>query len=126
MSVSGYLETSIFRRRVLAHRIIWKMVYGTEPDTIDHLNGDKSDNCIKNLRSISQTLNSRNQALRKNNTSGVLGVRWEARLHKWHSRINVNRKTVHLGVYASFDEAVAARKAAEREHGFHPNHGRAA
>jgi hypothetical protein len=122
----GYLETSIFNRRVLAHRVVWKMVHGEEPRMIDHIDGDRSNNRLSNLRSVTQFENGKNARIRKNNTSGVMGVRWEERLGKWHCRINVNYRTIHLGVFDQFDEAVAARKAAEIEYGFHRNHGRAA
>lgn len=124
-TANGYLETSIFRRRVLAHRAIWKIVHGVDPQVIDHIDGDKRNNRIENLRNVSQIENGQNHVRRRNNTSGVMGVRWDDRRLKWHTRINLKYRSIFLGYFVSFDDAVAARKAAEIEYGFHQNHGRA-
>lgn len=122
-SAAGYLETSIWSRRVYAHRVIWKLVHGVDAADIDHVNGDRADNRLSNLRNVSHAANGKNMKVRKNNTSGVMGVRWEERLGKWHARIMPGRRNIHLGVFDSFDDAVAARRAAEVRYGYHPNHG---
>jgi hypothetical protein len=109
-----------------AHRLAWLYVHEEWPEHIDHINGDKSDNRIANLRSVSNAENRKNQATRKDNTSGVQGVVWDKQTGKWTVRINVNSKTLNLGRYAEFEDAVARRKQAEIDFGFHPNHGRAA
>lgn len=122
----GYCQGAIFGERFLAHRVIWKMVYDTDPIEIDHINGVRSDNRIENLRSVTALINMKNIHTTRRGLSGVVGVNWSAGLGKWRVRINVDRREVHIGEFIDFDEAVAARKAAEREYGFHPNHGRAA
>jgi hypothetical protein len=120
----GYRRGTVFYTNLKAHRVIWALVHGEWPaDQIDHINGDPSDNRICNLRSVSNAENSRNSARPINNTSGVRGVYWHQSKNKWRARIG---KNISLGYFADFDEAVAARKAAEAERGYHPNHGRAA
>ena len=121
-TASGYLETSVFKRRLLAHRVIWKWVHGEEPDEIDHINGDRADNRLVNLRSVHHEANGRNLARRKNNTSGATGVSRYG--NRWLARICPSRRTIYIGIFDSFDEAVAARRAAEVAYDYHPNHGR--
>lgn len=121
----GHRYASLHKQKFLAHRVIWKMVYGNEPVGIDHIDGDPSNNRLDNLREAMPVVNGKNIKLKRNNTSGVMGVRWEQSRSKWIARINVNYQSIHLGVFDTFDAAVAARKVAEREYGFHPNHGRA-
>lgn len=121
---TGHRYTSINYVKFLAHRVAWKMHYGVDPDVIDHINGDPSDNRIANLRSVPQKINCRNAVRRKNNTSGAMGVYFHRQNQKWAARIMVDRKNVSLGLYRTFDEAVSARKEAELKYGFHENNGR--
>lgn len=120
----GYSRGSILGVDYKAHRVIWKMFYNEEPDQIDHKEGDKSDNRIHMLRASNHSDNQKNKKLYSTNTSGVVGVSWKKRCSKWCAEIGVDNKKVHLGFFAGFDEAVAARKAAEKKYGFHKNHGR--
>ncbi len=87
---------------------------------VDHINGDKLDNCRENLRVVTPQ---RNQVNRKrpnrNNQSGVRGVSYAPRLSEtkpWRVQIMVDRKQLHVGLFVSKDEAIAARQAAELEH----------
>lgn len=121
----GYKTGSIFGQNYKAHRVIWKMVHNEEPPEIDHEFGVRSDNRLAMLKGVTQAENAKNRRLPANNTTGVVGV------HKWnHNGTNeywVATVGPHKqGYFHSFDEAVAARQTAERENGFHPNHGRAA
>lgn len=120
----GYRTGSIFDCTYMAHRVIWAMIHDECPDTIDHINGVRDDNRIENLRSVSLAENLKNQKRYSRNTSGVCGVYWHKRDNKWDAQIRVGGKLMHLGLFTDFDEAVAARKKAEVEHGFHQNHGR--
>lgn len=119
--------------RVLAlgcsgHLVAWALYYGEWPTMqIDHINGDPTDNRIKNLRLVTSSENARNKKRAKNNKSGVVGVRWYVQMKKWHVQIgNGHSKNLHVGFFETFDEAVAARRAAEVAQGYHPNHGRSA
>lgn len=120
----GYVVISIFNTQVRAHRLAWFYVYGVFPDSIDHINGIKTDNRIKNLRNVSQQENTKNRALNKNNKSGVSGVRWVQSVSKWISRISVGGKHIGLGYFDNKFDAVAVRKSAEKQYKYHKNHGR--
>jgi len=119
-----YRNICLGYRTFQAHRLAWLIVHGEWPVHIDHINGDKGDNRIANLRSVSNAENRKNQATRKDNTSGVQGVYWDRRNQKWMAKIQVEGKTVNLGRYSSIEEAAIRRTQAEREFGFHSNHGR--
>ena len=80
-----------------AHRVIWKMVYGSDPHYIDHINGDRTDNRISNLRSVTKAQNNRNKRLRSDNKSGVTGVHWYNPRNKWRVDVRYNGKTKHIG-----------------------------
>ena len=120
----GYLTGTIDGIRYLAHRIIWVWLYGTEPDSIDHIDGNRANNAQANLRSVTVLMNQQNQKRRADNSSGCVGVRYRKDIEKYQAYINVNRKQLTLGAFDSFDEAVAARKHGEIQYGFHENHGR--
>lgn len=123
----GYFTGAFLGLPVKAHQIAWAHHYGEWPESwIDHINGDRSDNRISNLRLVDGAGNARNRKRAANNTSGVTGVGWQRRIQKWTAQIKVDGRPIHLGVFASKQDAIAARQLAERKHGFHPNHGRAA
>jgi hypothetical protein len=119
-----YFVGNLFGQTFRAHRVVWALHYGEWPDQdIDHINGDTLDNRACNLRVVSHTDNMRNMKKKKVNTSGVVGVSKTTCKTKWRARIYDGANEVHLGRFDSFDGAVAARKAAEIELGYHENHG---
>lgn len=120
----GYRRGRLLGRLVMAHRVIWKMTHGNEADEIDHINGIRNDNRICNLRSVDRSQNMRNACLPSCNTTGTLGVYKGHTRGKWAAGITIKKKFVSLGTFNSKADALAARKAAEKEHGYHPNHGR--
>lgn len=123
---NGYITGKIFNTYLKAHRVAWALFYGEFPnEQIDHIDGNRANNKISNLRAVSQAENSKNAKLTDANTSGVVGVWWYKRREKWCAEIMCNYKKIHLGYFNEFQEAVAARKNAEKKYGFHPNHGRA-
>ena len=121
----GYRVVVIDNRKHREHRLIWFYFYGEWPEEVDHEFGDTADNRIERLRDVSHAENSRNTKRRADNKSGEMGVHWCAFTRKWRVRIAVNGQHIHIGRFSSFDEAVAARKSASTQYGFHPNHGRA-
>jgi hypothetical protein len=126
-SHSGYLTGAIFGRAYFAHRIAWVIQTGKWPEhSIDHINGRRDDNRFCNLRCVDADGNARNAKRRRDNSSGRTGVYWRKDNSCWQASIRVDRKTIGLGCFSNFDDAVAARLAGERLYGFHPNHGRAA
>jgi hypothetical protein len=121
---NGYLRGTINGSFYYAHRIIWKLVHNVEPDDIDHDDGNRSNNVLKNLFARTREDNLKNRRLSKNNTSGYHGVSFSKRHKLWSATIYHEKKPVHLGWFKEFDEAVEARKAAEIQYAYHPNHGR--
>ena len=124
---SGYLIIGIFGIKARSHRLAWLYMTGELPLIIDHIDGDPLNNKYKNIRSVSNIDNHRNTPIPENNTSGVVGVNFlkgrTENTKPWRAYISANGKQINLGVYWTFEEAVAARKQAEIDYGFHPNHG---
>ena len=121
----GYVQGGILGRGYLAHRVAWLLTTGSWPSNqIDHINGDRTDNRIANLREVSNTGNARNMSISVRNKSGVPGVFWDAKRSKWVANIGENSRTKHLGSFDDFNLAVEAREIAKVEQGFHPNHGK--
>lgn len=126
-STTGYLQI-IFKGKIyLLHRVAWLLSTGSWPSGyIDHVNGVRDDNRVINLRDVSRSENQQNAKMNSKNTSGVVGVRWRNRYGRWEAQITANGRKIYLGRFDDLASASAARKVAEREHGFHPNHGRSA
>ena len=123
----GYRQVKINGRQYLAHRIIWAMFHGVWPEgQIDHIDGDRLNNRISNLRDVEQRINQRNAKMQSNNTSGVNGVSWGKRRQKWIAQITIDGKQKYLGCFDTVEDAAAARKAADVENGFTARHGEAA
>lgn len=122
----GYRYVVIFAKKYSAHRVAWAIQTGSWPkEQIDHINGERGNNRLDNLRDVPQFLNSRNAAVNKRNPSGVVGVsRCPQCPNVWLASIYIFNRKIHLGRFDTKEEAVAARKAAEKVAGFHPNHGR--
>jgi hypothetical protein len=95
-----------------AHRLVWKMYYGTDPDAhIDHKNRNPNDNRIENLREATGGENQRNAGMKSTNKSGLKGVHFNRKTSKWRASTTVDRKSVYLGEYASRERAFEAYKA---------------
>lgn len=115
---NGYHIITICNRRYLAHRILWKLITGSEPQEIDHINGNRLDNRFSNLRECSHRQNGFNQSKHVNNVSGHKGVHWDARTGQWQVQIANPNGSNHLGRFNDLQEAVQAyQEAAEKLHG---------
>ncbi|ENA37460.1 hypothetical protein HMPREF1487_04378 [Pseudomonas sp. HPB0071] len=121
----GYLRYTLRGKHYRAHRLAWLLSVGKWPDgEIDHINGDKQDNRITNLRVCTHQQNNHNQGLRKTNSSGHKNVHWFKAVQKWHVQVCKNRKIHNGGLYANLDDAVlAARQLRIKLHGEFANHG---
>jgi len=123
----GYTSITINGKKYQSHRLAFLYMIGAmPPNDTDHINGIRDDNRWVNLRTVTRTENLRNAKRPNTNTSGVIGVFWRKDRSKWIASIGVNGKGKHTSYHDDWFEAVCARKSAEREYGFHENHGRAA
>jgi hypothetical protein len=115
----GYVLIGVDSELYFAHRLAWLHYYGEWPkNQIDHINRVKTDNRIANLRDVTNAENHRNRPINSNNKSGHIGVSWAARTGRWQATITVAGKSIFLGQYDKLEDAIAARKAAEAEHGY--------
>lgn len=122
--VRSYISIKINGKDYLAHRLAWLYVHGEMPaDQIDHVNHDKTDNRIANLRAVTNQENHQNRTINSNNTSGFMGVNWYKPTQKWHARIMIDGKNKHLGYFTNQADAIVARQIANVKYGFHENHG---
>jgi hypothetical protein len=122
--VDGYKRGKLLEVSVRAHRVVWAWVYGYWPLNIDHINGDRTDNRLANLREVTVRQNAQNMKRYENNKSGYTGVIWMKRAERWRATIKILGRNKHLGSFRNIEDAIAARKQAEEALGFHPNHGR--
>ena len=112
---------------IRAHRLAWFMYYGVMPTMqIDHINQNKADNRISNLREVTNSENQRNIKLPSTNKSGVIGVYWHSIGKKWCAQVKVNDVQHYLGMYSDIKEAEKVVKEFRSQHGFTENHGRKA
>jgi hypothetical protein len=111
---NGYRAIMFNRRLLLEHRLVFAFVYGEWPPlNVDHINGDRADNRIANLRCSTKSENSRNSKTWRTSECGLKGVsRADSKTEKWMARIKHNGKRVYLGVFDTPEEAHAAYVAA--------------
>lgn len=121
-SITTYLDGAAVAAHLYAHRVVWKMMNDGEPEFIDHINGNRQDNRIDNLRNVTRQENAINKRLRSDNASGHHGV-WETQHGSWRAFIGLGGKATLIGTYPTKEYALVARQAAEKVLGFHENHG---
>jgi HNH endonuclease len=115
----GYIQLKIYTVNYLIHRIIWCYHFGPIVDKlqIDHIDGNKTNNIIENLRLATNSQNQfNNKRARRNSKSHILGVDWSKASSKWRAQICKNNKKIHLGFFVNQEDAIAARKAAELQY----------
>lgn len=120
----GYFALNIGGVTYCSHRIAWALHYNFWPtNQIDHIDHNRANNKIGNLRDVTNTENQRNCGMAKTNTSGYTGVYWYEPTRKWCARIWVNGKNHYLGYFIQIEDASLARENAKLKFGFHKKHG---
>lgn len=114
----GYRVIGISGRSHKAHRLAWLVTHGKWPTgEIDHINGNRSDNRIENLRDVDRGRNARNQTrlVKPETVSGLLGVTWHKPKNRWRACIRVGGRHTFLGYFDTPEAGHAAYMAAKRE-----------
>ncbi len=112
---NGRRYITIERKRYFAHRLAWLYVHGSWPaEQIDHVNLDRDDNRIINLREATSKQNSGNKPVLRSNRLGIKGVCLKN--NKYRARIRVDGVLIHLGYFASPEDASAAYASAAVKH----------
>ena len=121
----GYRQINTGKKYVYEHRVIMLLVHGSLPKGIqvDHINHDRSDNRLENLRLVTHTENGRNAKKISTNTTGVTGVTFCKLTGRYQAQMHMKGKCKYLGQYDTLEEAATARLEAEIKYGFHENHG---
>lgn len=120
----GYRCGRLMGKSFLTHRVVWKMCNdGLCPIQIDHKNGVRTDNRPDNLRAADNFINTKNAKRYKSNTSGVCGVYFKKGSGKWCAAVQSGNKRIFLGYFDTIGEAIAARRAGEKDAGFTARHG---
>lgn len=119
----GYIYISFDNKKLKGHRLAWYLYYGEWPKyDIDHINHNKSDNRICNLRDVPESINCKNLSLQKNNKSGYPGVIWRKSINKWEVRIGGTKNRIHIGVFENLEDAIKAKIEMENKLQYHENH----
>lgn len=101
---AGYIQIRINNRSYLAHRLIYTWVYGVTPTLIDHVDGNRANNSIENLRIATFAQNVTNSKDFCTNTSGMKNV-YSERNGRWRVRLRVNGKSKSFGMYDDLETA---------------------
>lgn len=108
ISSNGYPRVLVNGKARKVHRVVFLIHHGHLPKYIDHIDGDKANNRIENLRECTRSQNQQNTGLLSNNSSGFKGVSWSKRLKKWFVQLRINGESIHLGFFNNKIEAAEA------------------
>lgn len=112
----GYRRGAIMGHSVRAHTVVYAITHGEWPeDQVDHRHMVRHRNRPNDLRAATHAQNMRNSGPKKSNKSGFRGVHWSKQCEAWVAQITINRKTRHLGLFASPEAAHAAYTAKAKE-----------
>lgn len=112
-NTKGHIQIRLDGTLYVAHRLVWLYMTGEFPiNQLDHIDGDKTNNKIANLREATNKQNQENVPLQVNNTSGYRGVSFDKRLKKFRAYVCHNRQQITLGFFITAELAAAAAKKA--------------
>jgi hypothetical protein len=121
---SEYLSTFVNGVYYRTHKLVFLYHYGYIPKQIDHIDNNKHNNCVENLRECLPSNNSMNIGIRSDNSSGVKGVAWEPKRKKWRVRVCAQGKTMYSGRFEDIELAeLVAIEARNKYHKEYANHG---
>lgn len=118
---SGYLHIQVDGKLFLVHRLAWIISNGNIQDNlnIDHINRNRSDNRLSNLRLVTSSENHHNRKPNLVTASNIQGVYWDSANKKWRAHIYLNKKEISLGYFDNLDNARIARENAKLT--YHPS-----
>lgn len=117
----GYRQVGIDKRKMAGHRLVWLYVYGSYPSMIDHINGNRDDNRIGNLREVTNSQNQMNKSRQRNGRLGLKGVCWRKR-GRPRGEVNLNGKAISKAFDTPEEAYEWACKAREQVHGEFARH----
>ena len=122
---TGYIQIYVDGKLYLAHRIIMLLVNKSLSDNyqVDHIDHDRLNNKLNNLRVVSPSGNMRNCGKRSDNSTGMTGVVYHKQARKYMANIFVGGKKIYIGLFNTLEEAAYARLKANLTYGYHENHG---
>lgn len=126
--VSGYYKVMIDRKLYCQHRVIWLLVNGELPECLDHINGNRIDNRLENLRAATKSENMHNRANNINSSTGIKGLHLSKspkQSDRYLAKIRLNNKSYHKSFHLDQkDDAIAWLKTTRVQlHGEFTNHG---
>jgi hypothetical protein len=120
---TNYIYVKIKNKHYSLHRLIFLYHYGFLPKNVDHIDCNKSNNKIENLREATRSQNQFNRQLQKNNTSGIKNVSWCKNSNKWKVQLRINNKKKSIGCYHDIKLAeLVAIEARNKYHGEFAKH----
>lgn len=118
-SSNGYLKLRLDGVNLYVHRVAWALVHGARPShDIDHINGERDDNRLSNLRVLRRHENLQNMRKRRPGASGVRGITWDKQTQTWRAQLSTQGKRINIGRFKDKEMAEAAYLEAKRRH--HP------
>jgi len=115
---NGYAEVRFGTKLIKAHKVIYEVFIGNIPDgyDVDHIDRNRLNNSLSNLRLALRFQNNGNSAVPKHNTSGYKGVSYNSKRGKWEAHITKENRKINLGQFNSLEDALRTRHQAAKDY----------